>query len=156
MALHELAGDPIDHIKHSAAVRPQHDLAGAALPIDVGEDWNLGRIPIELVMRRELVIPLELARIRVESDHRAAIEIVTEPGIAIPVGTGVAGSPVRQVQIGVIGTGHPNGGAAVHPGITAPGFMTGLARAGNRVESSNFFSGIHIEGSDESAQLGNG
>src|SRR5438874_373833 len=59
LALHELAGDPIDHIKHSAAVRPQHDLAGAALPIDVGEDWNLGRIPIELVMRRELVIPLE-------------------------------------------------------------------------------------------------
>jgi hypothetical protein len=35
------------------------------LPLDVGQDWNLYGIKVEIVVRRELVVPLQLSGRRV-------------------------------------------------------------------------------------------
>ena len=62
-------------------------------PVHVREHRHLGRIVVHLVVRSELVIPLELPGIRVQRDHAIAVQIVAEP--VRPSQSG-AGFPVPQ------------------------------------------------------------
>src|SRR5690349_20718726 len=71
-----LAGCPIEHVEEAVAVAPEHDLARLALPFDVGQHGNLRRIPVILVARRELIIPLEPAAVGIERHYAIGIEIV--------------------------------------------------------------------------------
>ena len=66
----ELAGRAIEHVHQAVAIRPQHHLARLPAERDVGEHRHLRRVVVELVVRRELVMPLQLARIGVERDAR--------------------------------------------------------------------------------------
>src|SRR4029079_10786998 len=109
----ELTGRAVEHIEHAIAVRPHHYFAGAAVQFDVGENGNLGRIPIEFVVRRELVMPFELAGVGIDGDDGGAIEVVSKAVVAVIVGTRVASAPHREVRLGIIGTGNPDGGSAV-------------------------------------------
>ena len=76
LARQELPGRAIEHVEEAVAVRPQHRFARPALPPDIGQDGNLRGVLIELVVRRELVMPLQLAGVRVERDHRGGVEVV--------------------------------------------------------------------------------
>ena len=112
------------------------DLARAALELDIGQHRNLRGVPIEFVVRRELVVPLQLAGIGVERDHRGTVQVVAQARIAVPIRTGIPGSPEGQIGFRIVGTGHPDGRAAVHPGIVGfavlaePGLIAGLAGSG--------------------------
>ena len=108
-------------------------------------------VVIEIVMRRELEIPFQLAGIGVERDDAIAIEVVAAAVVAIPIGTGVADAPVSEIELGIVGAGDPHGGAASLPGIAGPGFVAGLARAGDGVEAPGFLAGGGVEGGDETA-----
>src|SRR5439155_18626296 len=98
----ELTGGAVEYVEHATAVRPQHHFAGAAVEFDVGENGNLGRIPIEFVVRRELVMPFELSRVGIDGDDGGAVEVVTNAVVAVIVGTGVAGAPHSEVRRGII------------------------------------------------------
>src|SRR5437667_7808887 len=56
----ELARRAIKHIEEAVAVGPQYDLAWLALPFHVGQNRDLYGIIVELVVRRELVVPPDL------------------------------------------------------------------------------------------------
>ena len=108
-------------------------------------------IVIEIVVRRELEVPFELAGIGVERDHAIAIEVVAGAMVAIPIGTGIADAPVGEIEIGIVGARDPDGGAAGLPGIAGPGFVAGFARAGDGVEAPGFLAGRGVVGGDETA-----
>ena len=112
---------------------------------------NLRRVPVELVVRRELIVPLQLARIGIERDHRAAVQVVARPSGAVPVRSGIAGAPVGEVRLGIVRTGHPDRRAAVHPRVAAPRFVARLAWPGHGVEAPHFFAGLHVPRGDEAA-----
>src|SRR5262249_22386250 len=150
LPFHELAGNAIYDVEIPVAVRPEHDLTGPALPIDLGEHGSLRGIPVELVMRRKLVVPLEFAVIGIECDDGAAVKIVAESRGAVPVRAWISRAPVGEIQIGIVRTRHPDRGAAVHPGIAAPGFVSRFAGTWNGVESPDFLTRIHVPRCDES------
>ena len=70
---------------------------------------------------------------------------------AIKVRARIAGAPVRQVEIGIVGAGHPDGAAAMFPIASAPAIVAGLIRIGNRIEVPGLFAGLGFEGGDEAA-----
>ena len=65
----ELAGQSVEHIEEAVSLGGQNHLARLALPRYLREDRNLHRIPVELVVRIELVVPLQRAGVGVEGDH---------------------------------------------------------------------------------------
>ena len=121
------------------------------LPFHIGEHGHLHGIVIEIVVRRELEIPFQLAGVGIERDHGIAVEIGALANVAVPVGTGIADAPVGQIQLRIVGAGNPDGSAAVLPGIARPCLMAGLARAGDRVEPPGFFAGRGIVGREKPA-----
>src|SRR5207302_5132612 len=109
----ELAVRAVEHIEESVSIGPHHELAGSALPLHIREDGNLRRVKIEFVMWRELVMPLQLARVDVERNDGTGVEIVAGAIIAVPVRARVSNSPVREVEVGIIRSGDPDGSTAV-------------------------------------------
>src|SRR5205809_7713239 len=111
------------------AVWPQHDFARTALPLHSRNHGNLGGVVVELVVRRELVVPLQFAGIGVESDHGAAVEIVAIAFVAVPVWSRISNTPIDEIQIRIIGTGDPNRRAAMFPRVSVrrPGLVSGFS-----------------------------
>ena len=89
---------------------------------------HLHGIVIELVVRRELVIPFQLAGVGVQRDHRTAVEIVAHADIAVLIRARVADAPIGEVERRIVGARHPYRCAAGLPGIARPGFVTRLRR----------------------------
>src|SRR5262249_57828778 len=86
------------------------------------------------VVRCELVMPLELAGVRIERDYGGAVEVVALALVAVIVGAWVTGGPVQQLDLGVVGSGEPGGGAAVLDRPAHPGLRSRLAPRGDRPE----------------------
>ena len=72
-----------------------------ALPCQgyVRENRNLRGIEIEFVVGRELIMPLQLPCIGIERHHGLRIKVVARTSVSIPIGTGIADAPIRQIQI---------------------------------------------------------
>src|SRR5579863_8577697 len=102
-------------------------------------------------MRSELEIPLQFAGVGIQRHYAVAVEIVAAPVATMKIGAGISHAPVGQIRNGIIRPCHPDRGAAVHPGITGPGLMSGLARSRNRVEAPSFPTGSRIVGCDVTA-----
>src|SRR5438045_6906398 len=96
-------------------------------------------------------MPLQLARIRIERDDRIAIKIVSQAKLWGLVRRGVSSSPVREVEIRIVGPGIPYGGASNLPGISRPCLVAGLTGRRYGPESPRFPAGNDIEGGDEAA-----
>src|SRR5687768_6596562 len=108
LAPEKFSGRAIEHIKHPVAVGEQQDLAWASLQFDVGEDGNLGGIPIELVMWRKLIMPFQFSGIGIKSDQRAAVKVVAQSRASIPVRARIAGSPIGEVGFRIVGARYPD------------------------------------------------
>ena len=80
-------------------------------------------------MRRELVVPPELAGVRVERDDRIGVEVVAGPLRAVVVGADVADAPVGQVELRIVGARQPDRPAAVLPGLGIADGRVGGARS---------------------------
>ena len=150
LAEQEFSASTVEHIEHTVAVRPQHGLARATFEVDVGEHRDLRGVPIELVMRGELVVPFQLAGVSVESDDGAGIKVIAFAGVAIPVGASVTCAPICKVGIGIVGASDPNGGSAVLPGIASPSFVARLARTGHGIESPGALPAVGVISIDKS------
>ena len=117
-------------------------LRGLPLPLDVGQHRHLRRVVVDFVVRRELVVPLQLAGVGVERDDAVAVQVVAETLAAVPVGRGIAGAEVDEVRLGVVRAAVPDAGAAGLPRVARPRLVAGLALAGDRVEAPDFFAGL--------------
>ena len=67
----KFAGGAIQDVEEAVAIGPEHHFALLALPVDIGEDRNLRRIPVVFIARRELEIPFQLSGVRIESDTQS-------------------------------------------------------------------------------------
>ena len=129
LALEELAGRAIEHVHHAVAVGPEHHLARLALPLDVGEHRHLRGVVVELVVRRELVVPLQLAGVDVERDDAVAIEVVAPARAAVPVGRRIAGAEEHEIRLRIVGARVPHADAAGLPRVAGPRLVARLALA---------------------------
>ena len=149
LAHQELTGDAIQHVEEPVAIPPQHRLARLPLPGDVGEYRHLYGVPVELVVRRELVVPFELPCVGVEGNDRVGVEIVARVSRASgPAGIRVAGAPERQVRCRIVGAGHPDRRAAVLPRVARPRIVAGLAGLRDGIEFPDLLSGADVERGD--------
>ena len=162
LAEQEPAGRALEHVEVAVAVGPQHGLHVGAVPVQIGEHRHLHRIVVVGVVRRELEMPSEPAGVGVERDDRVGVEVVARPLRRIPVGTGVAHAPIREIQIGIVRAGQPDRSAAMLPGLgiaiglrigraRLPGLVAGLAGTGNGVEAPGLLAGLGVVGGDEAA-----
>src|SRR5579871_438114 len=151
LAHEELTAGPIQNVEQAIAIGPHHHLARLALILDISQNRNLRRVIIHGVVRRELVIPLQLPRIRIESHHRIAIQVVAQPNFAIGVRRGISRAPEGQVGIWIISARVPDRRAASLPGIARPSLMPRLALPRDGVETPNLLSGLRVEGRNISA-----
>src|SRR5712664_1811901 len=98
-----------------------------------------------------LVIPLQLAGGNIKRKRRCGVKVITRPLIT-DGWSSVAGSPERQVGIGIVIARDPHRSAAGFPLVAfRPGFAAGFARRGNRVPSPLLFAGLEIESGHEAA-----
>ncbi len=79
--------------------------------------------------------PLQLSRIRIQGDHGLGVQVIALAHVAIEIGRGIAGSPVNQVELGIVAAREPGVAAGGLPGISGPGFGAGLAGLGDHVPS---------------------
>ena len=93
-----------------------------------------------------LEIPFELAGIGIERDEGVGVEIGAHAIAAVEIRRGIAGAPVDQIEVRIVGAGVPGGTAAQLPGIARPCFGAGLAGRGNRVEAPDQLAGLGVEG----------
>ena len=104
----EFAVGPVEHIKMAVAVGVHQQLALLAAPDAIDEHHVLYRIPVVAVIRRELIVPFQLAGVGVESDHRVAEQVVHLPArLAIELRRGVADRPIHEVEVGIEAAGQP-------------------------------------------------
>ena len=147
----ELAGLAVEHVEERVAVREEHQLALLAAERRVGQHRDLRRIPVVDVVRRELEVPLQLAGVGVEGHHRVGVEVVALPHRAVVVRAGVAGAPVQEVQLRVVGAGHPGRRPAGAPGVAGPGAVVGMVRPRRGVKAPLARAALDVVGVDHAA-----
>src|SRR5581483_12064753 len=99
-----------------------------------------------VVIGRELIVPFDLAAVRIDRQHAVAVEIVALAAFGIVVGGGVAGAPDQQMLFGIVAAGEPGGGPAGLPAIAGPGLIALLAGAGCCVGAPQPFAGRRVIG----------
>ena len=102
----------IECVKEPVAVRNHDDFAKLATDGQIGLHRDVRRVPIVDIVRRELVVPLQLAGIGVKSHERTRVEIVSFAIVAIVVGIGIAGAVVNKVERRIVAPRHPGGSTA--------------------------------------------
>ncbi len=104
----------------------QEDVRNLAVNFQIGEDDLLVRIIVPLVAWVLLVMPYVFARVRLERHNRGREKIVfffRIPNLARP-GIAISRTNVKQIQIGIVGHGIPNGSAAsILPPLAGPGLV---------------------------------
>ena len=110
-------------------------------------------VVVELVVRRELVVPLQRAGVGIQRDDRIGIQVGALPRIRIPVRAGIAGAEVQEIQLGVVRAGHPDRSSAVLPGVAVrwPCEVARFTRSRHGVEPPDLFSALRVERGDETA-----
>ena len=117
---------------------------------NVDQERRRDLVPVPRPVVVVLVVPLQLAGVGVERDHRVGVEVVAGPLVADPRPR-VAGAPVGQVELRIVRSGDPDRGAAGAPGLARPGLAPRLARLRNRVGAPHLLAGVGIERGHEPA-----
>ena len=99
-----------------------------------------------------LEVPLHFAGIGVEGDDALGVEVVAFADVAVEIGGGVAGAPVEEIQLGIVGAGEPGAAAAGFPGVAGPGVVAGFAGAGDGVPAPETFAGVGVIGVEEAVE----
>src|SRR5690348_4342051 len=124
----------------------------AAAPGSIDKNERLGGIPIVKVVRRELVVPLQLAGLGIERDNAIGIKIVSFALGAVIFGVGITGLPIDDAEFFIIGASEPGDRAAVLARIAFPGLRSGLVSRRHSPESPHLLSGCDGIGSQESTR----
>ena len=99
-------------------------------------------------MGRELVVPLQGARARIDGDQRVGVEIVALAVVTVIIRIRIAGAPVQEIELGIVGAGHPRAAAAAfqHTGVGGPRLAAPLPKTGNGVEPPDALARCRIVG----------
>ena len=127
-------------------------LRGLPPPHVVHEQHRLHGVPVVRVVRRELVVPLQLARLRAQRDDARCVEVVTEALFAREVRTRIADRPVDEIELRIVRAGHPGGAAAVLERLADPGLRSFLAALRNRVPAPHALAGRRAIGIEKAAR----
>src|SRR5207237_3756801 len=87
----------------------------------------------------------------VQRHHAIAVQIVSEPAIAVPIRRGISRTPEGEVGFGIVRPRIPDGSASGFPRIARPGFVARLARTGDRIEPPGLPAGLRVERDDAAA-----
>src|SRR6516225_6239007 len=111
------------------------------------------RVPVVRIVWRELVVPLQLAGIRVEGEERTRVQIVAFAIVAVIVGIRIASAPVQQIEGRIIAACDPGAAATSGddvgrgPRLTAP-----LAGRWHGIEAPHPCAGPWLVRIDEAAR----
>ena len=96
---------------------------------------------------------VDLARPRADGEHRRRVEAVEAAASRRVVGLGVAGSPVDEVELGVVRAGAPRRRPAVEVRVAVggPRLVAGLAGAGDGVAAPQLLAGGGVPAVEEAA-----
>ncbi len=92
----EFAARTIEYVKEAVAVELHHDLARKAVNGQFRKDQLPHRIVVIGVVRRELVVPRDLAGFGPQGQHRGGVKVVARPVFRRKRG-GIADAPIGQV-----------------------------------------------------------
>src|SRR3954452_14015869 len=101
------------------------------------------------VVRGELVMPLEFARIRIERQNRARVEIVARARVSVIVRPRIARAPEHRIRRRGVRAAVPRRHPAGLPRIAGPGAEIRLSRLWDRIEAPDTFAGGGVVGVDE-------
>ena len=105
-------------------------------------------IPVMEVVLHELVISLQLARVRVQRDDAAGVEIVALAIVADEVRPRVADRRVKQPGVSIERVGRVRAAARFDPvGVVRPG-LGSITRGGDGVEAPQAIAVLRVEGPD--------
>ncbi len=148
-----LAGPAVVLPQHAVLADGEHPLLGAG----VDEHALEHDVEIERLAGCVRVVPLELARRRVERERRARVE--SDVGRVHAAARRhprlrLRRAPVGEIQVGVVGAGDPRFAAgAVEIRQAAPAIAAGLAGDGNRAEAPALLARRGVEGADRALVL---
>ncbi len=102
------------------------------------------------IVRRELVVPLQLASVRIQSQDTIRKQVVALPVAIHRIGIRISGRPVQRVAFGVIRAGQPCRAAAEQRLGALPGFGAGVPFQRNGPFSPQPFASGRLVGGKES------
>src|SRR5262245_64092657 len=137
----ELSVGCLEHVKEPAAVCLHDNPGRLASDIQRAEDWCVHAVVVERVIRRHLECPCALARLGLQRDNGVRPEIVALAALWIP-GRWIACAPEYQVEIGIIGTGHPARAAADETRVPRPSLRPLLFWSRNIVVAPQMLAGL--------------
>src|SRR6267143_1809771 len=110
-------------------------LAGPAVDHGIEEHDRTGRVVVPDVVMDLLEVPHVLAGLRLQRDHRRAVQVVAFPHRPVVIGPAVAGREVEEAELRIERGRVPDRGAAAHRMVRAggPGLAATLPRPGQRV-----------------------
>src|SRR5262245_60269462 len=148
--LDELAAAAVERVIVAVAAGMRDDLAVLAVHLGVDKDVGAGLVIIAVVVRRVLVPPGDLAARRVEGDRARRVEIVAGAALRIIARHRIAGAPIGQIALRIVGAGDIERAAAGLPGVVLvlPGLVPGLARCRDRMGLPQHVAGLGIERGD--------
>ena len=155
----EFARGAVEDVQEAVAVELHRHLAHLAVHLQLGEDQLPAGVVVVRVVRRELVVPDDLAGLRPQREHRGGVEVVARAALRGPR-RGIADAPVHEIELRIIGPGDPRRAAPDLPGIVVlwPGVVALLAARGNRIAAPELLAAVGVIAVDEAAhaELGAG
>jgi len=87
----------VEHIEEPVAIRLHQQFSWLSLPDRIDKKNWLRRIPIPLVVRRRLKVPLQLAGVRVKRQDRASVEVIAFTVVAVHIRSRIARRPIQSI-----------------------------------------------------------
>src|SRR5229473_577158 len=117
------------------------------LSVDLGVDQQGGRhfVPVKRIVRRVLMIALQLAGLDVERQRRVRVQVVAGTIVSNPRRR-ISSAPVSDVQCGIEDPGDPDGATSALVRIALPGVPAWLMRCGHRVGAPESLAALGVEG----------
>src|SRR5262249_25696947 len=144
----------VQHIHEAVLVGLDHHLAGLATNLEIGEHLFVGGVDVVDVVGRILIVADNLPGFRPDRQQAGGVEAVAFPARPRIVRLRVAGAPVDEVELGIIGARAPGRPAAARPGVAVlrPGLRAGLAGRRNSVPPPQFLAGLGVPAVKEAAR----
>src|SRR5579864_1443342 len=145
---------PVENIEKAIPVGLYQQASPRAALLRIHQDRGFIRIVVVQIVRRELEVPFQFARIGVESQHASRIKIVAGAGVSHKVRRRITGCPIQSIEFRIIGTGHPGRPTSVKIGIVGPTRGAKLPGPGYCPETPHQLSSLRIVGGHKSADSG--
>ena len=115
----KFAVSAVNHVEEAVTVSLHQDRNCLAVDRQVSQHQFIHAVIVPCIMRCELVVPHDVACVRVHSHHRSRVQIgeLADIGSVIAANNGrprrrIAGAVVNQVQLGIVRTDEPCSAAA--------------------------------------------